>query len=195
MTHRIAVLTSGPSRGSNFEAMVEWFHDHRKPVEVAFLGVTKADAPVVERARRWRIPVFHASWCDQGCFERSVLERMKQDEVELLALAGFMKLVSREFLEQAGVPVLNIHPALLPAHGGQGMYGMNVHNAVFQAHEEYSGVTIHKVDDRYDAGEIVAQEQVWVGDCKTPQEIALRVLAVEHRLYAETISKILENCD
>jgi phosphoribosylglycinamide formyltransferase 1 len=191
MPHRIAVLTSGPSRGSNFEAMLEWFHEHRCPVEVAFGSVTKADAPVIDRAARWKVPVVHLPYCDQSCFEEQVIERVRSEGVELVALAGFLKLLSRGFIERVGCPVLNIHPALLPGYGGRGMYGMNVHDAVFKAQDEYSGVTVHLVNDHYDSGDVVAQEKVYVADCRTPQEIALRVLAVEHRIYAETICKLL----
>jgi phosphoribosylglycinamide formyltransferase-1 len=192
MTHRIAILTSGPSRGSNFEAIVSFFEENRLPVEVAFLLVTKPNAPVIERAVRRNIPVLCLMQRDPVEFEAALLKEIQARQVELIALAGFMKHLSHEFLDKLLPSVLNIHPALLPRFGGQGMFGMSVHEAVFAAGETDSGVTVHWVDAEYDHGEIIAQERVDISDCRTPEEIAHRVLYIEHRLYPKTIWDVLE---
>jgi phosphoribosylglycinamide formyltransferase-1 len=181
MTHRIAILTSGPSRGSNFEAIVSFFEENRLPVEVAFLLVTKPNAPVIERAVRRNIPVLCLMQRDPVEFEAALLKEIQARQVELIALAGFMKHLSHEFLDKLLPSVLNIHPALLPRFGGQGMFGMSVHEAVFAAGET-----------EYDHGEIIAQERVDISDCRTPEEIAHRVLYIEHRLYPKTIWDVLE---
>lgn len=124
-------------------------------------------------------------------FEARLLELCRAEGIDLIALAGFMKLLSRNFLEELGLPVLNIHPALLPDHGGSGMYGIRVHEAVFAAGARVSGATVHLIDPIYDHGRIIAQEQVDISDCRSPEEIAVRVLAVEHRIYAPAIHAIL----
>lgn len=120
-----------------------------------------------------------------------MLELCRQERIELIALAGFMKLLSPAFLDRTGIPVLNIHPALLPKYGGQGMYGIRVHEAVFDAGERFSGATVHLVDPIYDHGEIIAQEQVDISDCHSPEAIAAKVLEIEHGIYARAIYDFL----
>ncbi len=119
------------------------------------------------------------------------MELCQTENIDLIALAGYMKLLSASFLENIGLPVLNIHPALLPKYGGPGMYGIRVHAAVFAAGEKISGATVHLVDPLYDHGKIIAQEQLDISDCPSAEVIAARVLAVEHRIYAPAIHAFL----
>jgi folate-dependent phosphoribosylglycinamide formyltransferase PurN len=102
-----------------------------------------------------------------------------------------MRKLSKEFFEAVKTPVINIHPALLPKYGGKGMYGMNVHKAVFEAGEKESGATVHYVNEEYDKGEIITQKRCDISMCISPDEIAEKVLKIEHEIYPKTIEKLL----
>lgn len=193
MTNRIAVITSGKSRGSNFSAIVEYFRKEKILIEVAFVVVTHQDAPVILKAQEYGIDVLHLSNKNMKLFETGLLFACKDQRVELIALAGFLKKISLDFIRIFSKPILNIHPALLPKYGGKGMYGERVHQAVYDAGDKYSGVTIHYINDQYDEGQIITQEMVNIEDCESPQEIAAKVLKLEHRLYAPTIFNVLSH--
>lgn len=148
-------------------------------------------APVVRLCAELHIPCHILNPRCQEAFEARLLELCREGRIDLIALAGFMKLLSSAFLDQAGIPVLNIHPALLPQYGGAGMYGLRVHEAVFAAEERFSGATVHLVDPLYDHGKIIAQEKVDISDCPSPEAIAARVLEAEHQIYAPAILSYL----
>jgi folate-dependent phosphoribosylglycinamide formyltransferase PurN len=107
-------------------------------------------------------------------------------------LAGFLKLIPSYFVSEFRNKIINIHPALLPSFGGKGMYGMNVHKAVFQSSSKVSGPTVHFVDEYYDAGGIIAQQCVDISSGNSPEEIAEKVLTEEHTILPYVIKKIVE---
>jgi phosphoribosylglycinamide formyltransferase-1 len=191
----IAILTSGKSRGSNFAAIHQWFQDKKLPVKIRFLTVSNLQAPVIIKCLELGIEHFHISLKDMTAFEKKLLFYLRQYDIELLALAGFLKKLSTAFLRNCRIPVLNIHPALLPKFGGKGMYGSFVHQAVFTAGERESGATVHLVNEDYDEGKIVMQQKTSIADCLSPEEIAERVLKIEHEIYARAIWKILTEND
>jgi len=112
--------------------------------------------------------------------------------IDLIVLAGYMRKLGASTVERYYGRILNIHPALLPKFGGQGMYGRNVHEAVLRAGETESGVTIHLCDDEYDRGPIVAQIRVAIETNDTPESLAARIQSVEHRFYPETLQRIIK---
>ena len=187
---RVAVVTSGRSRGSNFEAIARFLAG--KPAQIAFVVVTSRKAPIIERCEALGVPVVHLPVRDITDFENGLLAAVREHNVSLIALAGFLKQLSAAFLCACGCPVVNIHPALLPCYGGPGMYGMRVHEAVFNAGEKVSGATVHHVNEHYDAGSIIAQRQVDISSCRSPQEVATAVLEAEHELYPETIWELVK---
>ena len=190
---KIAVLTSGHGRGSNLRALHRAFRENNWPLRIAFATASGPHAPVVELCAELGIPCHILNPRNIQACEARLLELCREHKIGLIALAGFMKLLSTSFLDQVGIPVLNIHPALLPKYGGPGMYGLTVHEAVFKAGDKFSGATVHLVDPLYDHGKIIAQEQADISDCSSPQEIAARVLELEHRLYAQAIHSFLQN--
>ena len=190
-THKIAVFSSGLSRGSNLCAMHNYFTQNKLSVEVALVIFTGKNAPAIQLAKEKNLNYRIISAYNMQSFETRAIELCRQNNIELIALAGFLKQLSENFIEQVQVPILNIHPALLPEFGGKGMYGMAVHQAVFASGDKVSGVTIHLVDSRYDNGKIVAQQKVDISSCKSPAEIADKVLEIEHSLYAPTIFQFL----
>ncbi|MDD2331134.1 MAG: formyltransferase family protein, partial [Candidatus Cloacimonetes bacterium] len=146
-TYQIMVLSSGNSRGSNLAAMHRFFTMQEIPVRIALVVYTKRSAPIAGLCASLGIPALWISSKDPEAFERQVLHQVMTGDISLIALAGFLKQLSAGFISQLGnIPILNIHPALLPDFGGKGMYGHRVHESVFNSKEQFSGATIHKVD-------------------------------------------------
>lgn len=189
---RICVFASG--RGSNLQAIIDGVEESRLNCEIVFVLSNNSSSGALEIARSKNIPAFHLSEkvFHKNNFEESLIDLLDKYKPDLIVLAGYMKLVPVSVIKKFQNRIINIHPALLPKYGGKGMYGMNVHNAVYQAGEKVSGVTIHLVNENYDEGRIIYQEQVDISDCKSPEEIAEKVLKLEHKVYPEVIQKIIE---
>lgn len=152
-----------------------------------------SDAMVLDRAMAARVPAFHLSshiHPDPARLDEAILAVLEKHRVNLIVLAGYMKKLGPKTLARYRGRVLNIHPALLPKHGGKGMYGHHVHEAVLAVGEKESGATVHIADAEYDEGRILAQKKVPVKADDTPDSLAERVLEVEHQLYAETLQRI-----
>ncbi|MDD4310037.1 MAG: formyltransferase family protein [Candidatus Cloacimonetes bacterium] len=190
-TFKIAVLSSGNSRGSNLAAMAKYFAENRSSVSIAAAVFTVKNSPAIDVANMLGLHVEIISAKNMSYFETQLIRICEQQSISLIALAGFMKLLSEQFISSVAVPILNIHPALLPKYGGAGMYGMAVHEAVWKAGGQFSGATVHLVDSSYDTGKILAQKTVDVSECTSATEIGKRVLQAEHALYAPTIVNYL----
>lgn len=150
-------------------------------------------APARQRAEAAGLPWRHLSGAthpDPDALDAAILATLLEFEVNLVVLAGYMKRLGPRTLAHFGGRILNIHPALLPAYGGQGMYGERVHAAVLAAGERETGVTVHLVTEQYDQGPIVAQCRLPVQPGDTAEALAARVLACEHRFYAATLERI-----
>lgn len=189
---RIGVLASG--RGSNLQAIINAIESGRLNCDVVFVLSNNSDAGALEIAKKKNIPALHLSEkkYHKENFEESLIDLINQFKPDLIVLAGYMKLVPKSVIEIYKNRIINIHPALLPKYGGKGMYGMNIHRAVFDAGEKESGVTVHLVNEKYDEGKILYQEKVDISDCNSAEEIAEKILKVEHKVYPEVIQKIIE---
>jgi phosphoribosylglycinamide formyltransferase-1 len=179
--------------GSNMQAIIDACKDGRLDAEPAVVISNNSESTALERARREGIPNYHLSSAthrDPAELDAAILRTLEEHGVDLVILAGYMKLLGPRTLARYRGRILNIHPALLPKFGGKGLYGKKVHEAVLAAGERVTGVTIHLVDERYDAGPIVAQSEVPVLDGDTVDSLAARVLQREHQLFAETLQKI-----
>jgi formyltetrahydrofolate-dependent phosphoribosylglycinamide formyltransferase len=188
---RAAVFASGG--GSNFQALL----DHQRAESawsVVLLVCDRDDAGAIDRAAAASVPavVIRTSRRDDAEVARETLQTLARHRVDLILLAGYLKLVPRQVVAQYARRILNIHPALLPAFGGKGMYGRRVHEAVIESGAPESGATVHYVDDEYDRGPIVAQQRVPVLAGDTPEALAARVLAVEHELYPAAVDHVCE---
>jgi len=192
MNYKIAVLTSALSRGSNLVAIYNWFKEKGLPVVIDFVVVTHRKAPVIERCEGFGLEHIFISTKEMNEFESKLLSLVTEREIDLIVLAGFLKQLSAELLNKLPCPVLNIHPALLPKYGGKGMYGSKVHEAVFNSKDSESGATVHYVNEHYDEGHIVSQKRVGIEDCKSAEEIAQKVLKIEHQTYAPAIWEVLQ---
>ena len=152
-----------------------------------------ADSMALQRANNENISAYHLSAKKFGSEEalaKEILDVLANHKVDMIFLAGYMRMLHITVLEKYNNRIFNIHPALLPKFGGKGMYGMNVHTAVIEAKEKETGVTIHRVNAEYDSGEIVAQTTVPVLENDTPEILAARVLEREHTFLVEVIADI-----
>lgn len=178
---KLAVLVSG--RGSNLQAIID-----AKKFSVSLVLSDKKEAKALSRAAKVNIPAFHVSKKDR---DLKILSYLKEHEIDLVVLAGYLKKVGDNILEEYENRIINIHPSLLPKFGGVGMYGLNVHQAVLDNKENESGATVHYVTKEYDQGEIIVQERVAVLESDTAESLAKRVLEVEHRILVEGIVRVL----
>ncbi|MGB1384243.1 MAG: phosphoribosylglycinamide formyltransferase [Flavobacteriales bacterium] len=186
---RIAVLASGS--GSNAEVLMEHFASGSGSGvgEVVWVCTNRQDAGVRERAARLGVPESHVSKADME--SGRLLEELRAREVDWVALAGFLLRVPASVCAAFEGRMVNIHPALLPNFGGKGMFGMNVHRAVHQAGEKRSGMTIHWVNEAYDEGDILFQGEVDLAPEDGPEDIAAKVLELEHRHYPTVLEGLI----
>ena len=180
VTYRVAVAVSG--RGSNLVALCDALVD-TPDVAVVLVMADRPAAAIAEAQRRGIAAHLLADPADATEWVR-LLDAAKCD---LLVLAGYLRLLPRDVIAAMKGRVINIHPALLPRHGGRGMYGHRVHEAVLAAGEAESGATVHLVDEEYDRGAILGQGRVAVEPGDTSEILARRVLAVEHRLVPAAV--------
>jgi len=183
----LAVFVSG--RGSNLRAVLD-SPALKNLIEVKAVVGDKLYCPAFDIAKNFSIPVYSVGK-KEGFLSFDELEIVLKDfKIDLIVLAGFLKLIPENFVRAFRNKIINIHPALLPSFGGSGMYGMNVHKAVFESSAQVSGASVHFVDETYDTGKIIAQRCVDISEVKSPEEIAECVLSIEHQLLPYVIEKI-----
>jgi phosphoribosylglycinamide formyltransferase-1 len=193
---KLAVFASGG--GSNFQAIVDAAASGRFSGEVVLCVSNRKAAGVLERAQTAGIPTVVLSprnFDDAAEYEDVLLVTLSRYGVDFIALAGYLQKIPPKIVERFRGRIVNIHPALLPAFGGKGMYGIHVHEAVLAAGVSTSGATVHVVAEEYDTGPIVLQEAVPVEPGDTPETLAARVLEVEHRLYPAALALLAERVD
>jgi len=185
---RIAIFASGS--GSNAQNIIEFFEDNEK-VEVTLVLTNNEKAYVLERAAAFKVPAFVF---DRQMFYESdqVYDILRDVGVDFIVLAGFLWLIPQNILSNWTGRIINIHPALLPKFGGKGMYGDKVHQAVIEAGEKETGITIHYVNDVYDDGEIIFQASFKTLPDDTSDSIAERIHILEHKHFPIVIEKLLK---
>ena len=187
MPSRLAVLASG--RGSNMQAIIDHFDNlaRERIAKVVLVASNRADSPALVRAATASIDIATFDASDDGS---SLLALLRKFKVDLVVLAGYLKRIPPSVIKEYSGRMVNIHPALLPAFGGEGMYGARVHQAVIDSGARETGVTVHLVDNDYDRGPIVAQWRVAVEHGDTADTLASRVLNVEHIVYPRTVEMV-----
>lgn len=185
---RIALFASGS--GTNAENIIRYFSDNAE-ILIPLIISNKRDAYVHERASLLGILSFTFSKAefDEGS---SVLDLLSTFEIDYIVLSGFLLKVSQPFLDAYPGKIINIHPALLPKFGGKGMYGDKVHQAVVEAGETKSGITIHYIDENYDEGDIIFQTTCEVLPGDTPEEVAHKVHALEYAYFPRIIEEVVK---
>ncbi len=190
---KLGVLASGG--GTNLQSIIDRSLDGSISADVILVVSNNSKAKALVRAANNGIDALHISAAKEGSAEGAdnrIVAEMVSRGVDLVVLAGYMKKIGPELLNAYNGKIINIHPALLPKFGGDGMFGMRVHEAVVAAEEKESGPTVHYVDEIYDHGSIAGQMKVPVYSGDTPEELQERVLVKEHELYPQVIQKIAE---
>ena len=183
--HSLIIFASG--KGSNARAIIEYFN--RKPIaKVALIVSNKADAGVLDIAKDEHIPFLLVN--KQSIQETLLIGQLQQYNPSLIILAGFLWKIPEGIIQAFRNRIINIHPALLPDHGGKGMYGHHVHNAVLAAGKNESGITIHYVDEVYDSGDVVLQARCPVLPNDTTESLASRIHNLEHFFFSRLITTI-----
>lgn len=183
---RLALLASGS--GSNAEKIMEHFQNSSK-AQVALVASNKIDAFVLERAKKFDVPTFTFSRKEMEA--DVLLSKLQEQKIDWVILAGFLLKIPADLIRAFPNRMVNIHPALLPKHGGKGMYGHHVHEAVKAAGDTETGITIHLVNEHYDEGNIIFQAATSVTREDTPETIAQKVHALEHRYFPGVIESLL----
>lgn len=183
---RIAVFASGS--GSNAENLAKYFNQSKLAV-VHVIVTDNKNAGVIERARK--LNVTSRFFSDAEFKSSLVLKYLQNESIDFIVLAGFLKLVPETIINAFNNRIINIHPALLPKHGGKGYYGSRVHRSVIESGSIMSGITIHRVDEKYDNGEIVFQAACHVGKNETPESLALKIHTLEYAYLPVVIEKLL----
>ena len=188
---KIAILASGS--GSNAENIANYFKGSDY-AEVSFIIANNPDAYVIERAKRLDIEyavVTKAQFMEAD----SIIDMFKERDIDFVVLAGFLLLVPAKLIQAYPGRIVNIHPALLPKHGGKGMYGDRVHKAVVESGDTESGITIHLIDEQYDKGTTFFQAKCPVLPTDTPDDVAAKVHALEYEHFPHVIEEILHSLD
>jgi phosphoribosylglycinamide formyltransferase-1 len=185
---RLGILLSG--RGSNFEAIADRIADSRLDAEIAVVISNRPEARGLEVARRRGLNsvCLPSKGLDREVYDREVVAELRKNRVELVCLAGFMRLLSAYFIREFPERILNIHPSLLPAFPGLDAQYQALHHGV-----KITGCTVHFVDEGLDAGPIILQAAVPVLDDDTVESLSARILKEEHRIYSEAIAIVLRN--
>jgi len=194
---RFGILLSGKGRGSNMQALIDAAREGHIPGEAALVVSTSPGAPALDRAREAGVPTCLLPADDYPspeALDEALAAAFEAARVDLICLAGYMRLLTPAFVSRFGGRIMNIHPGLLPAFGGQGFYGRRVHEAVLESGTRFTGVTVHFVDEEYDHGPIIIQRVVPVAQEDTVETLAARVLAAEHRAYPEAVRLFAEGC-
>ena len=189
----IAVFASG--RGSNFQAILNAIDAGILPARIVVLISNTSDAGAIEIAHANNISTKHLSqkmFSSEEALANAMLEVLEKNHAEFIALAGYLKKIPLQVIRQYRNRIANIHPALLPLFGGEGMYGHRVHEAVIANSEKVSGATVHLVDEEYDHGPIVLQKTVAILPDDTPETLAEKVLKIEHEIFPLALKAFAE---
>jgi len=190
---KIAVLVSG--NGTNLQSIIDACKSGDVPGKVVLVVSSNKEAYALERARKEGIEsvaVEREKFDSDENYSKEIMKYIDEKDTDLICLAGFLKKLDKVLIDKYRNRIMNIHPALLPKYGGKGMYGLKVHAAVLESGDEYTGCTVHFVDEIYDHGPVILQEMIPVEKEDTPEVLAQKVLEIEHRLYPEAI-KLFES--
>lgn len=185
----VAIFASGS--GSNAKEIIHFFDDHAQ-IKISLIVTNKSDAGVLNIAKDAFIP-FTIITEDDIYNSESLIVKLKERNIDLIVLAGFLWLMPMNILNAFPDKILNIHPSILPKYGGKGMYGHHVHKAVKANHEKETGITIHIVNEKYDEGNIIFQKKCRINDDMSSEDIANSVLKLEHKYYSRKIEEYINN--
>ena len=180
---KTAVFISG--NGSNLKSLIKFSKTKKSPISINFIISNTSKARGLNFSKLYKIKKKVVSFSNFSLAEKKILYHLKKNQIKLICLAGFMKILSSDFIKKFEGKILNIHPSLLPK-----FKGLNTHQRVIDKKEKYSGCTVHYVNSKLDSGKIILQAKVRVGKNDTATSLAKKVLKEEHKLYPKSILKI-----
>tara|TARA_B100001250_G_scaffold119233_1_gene101167 strand:- start:147 stop:728 length:582 start_codon:yes stop_codon:yes gene_type:complete len=182
----IAVFISG--RGSNLRSLIKKYKAKYSPITIKLVISSNPNAKGLMYARQSKIKSYVTNFKKNNTTEKKLLKKLSDSNIDLICLAGFMKILSKNFIKQFNNPILNIHPSLLPKYKG-----LNTHKRVIKKKEKYSGATVHLVSEKLDSGRIVLQKKIKISKYENEKTLEKKILKVEHVLYPKAIKKLLIN--
>ncbi len=181
----IAVFISG--RGSNLKSLIN-YSKKKSYFKIGLVISNNFNVKGLEIASKSNIKNFYVKYSNERNFEIRVLKLLNKNNIDLICLAGFMKILSKKFIKKFSNPIINIHPSLLPKYKG-----LNTHSKAIKNKDKYSGATVHIVNDKLDSGKIIIQERVRILKSDNEKTLKKKVLKIEHRIYPKAIVKLLTN--
>tara|TARA_B100001758_G_scaffold102151_1_gene87445 strand:- start:399 stop:983 length:585 start_codon:yes stop_codon:yes gene_type:complete len=181
-----AVFISG--RGSNLKSLVNFFKKKNSPILIKLIVSNNPNAKGLIYAKKAKINKYIISFKNKKISEKKLLKKLLSNNINLICLAGFMKILSGNFIKNFTKPILNIHPSLLPKYKG-----LNTHKRVIKNKEKYSGSTVHLVNAKLDSGKIILQKEIKISKNENEKSLERKVLKIEHKLYPKAIEKFLNS--
>ena len=181
-----AVFISG--RGSNLKSLIKYSKSKKSIIKIKLVVSNNSNAKGIKFAKKSKIKFYVSNYNNVDISENQILKRLNKLNIELVCLAGFMKILSKKFITKFKKPILNIHPSLLPKYKG-----LNTHQKVLNNKEKTSGSTVHLVNSKLDSGKIILQKKVRVLKTDNVKSLEKKILKIEHKLYPEAIRKFLSN--
>ena len=182
----IAVFVSG--RGSNLKSLIKYSKKKNSLFKIDLVISNNFNVKGLEIANKSKIKNYYVKYLNERNFENRVLKLLNKNKIDLICLAGFMKILSKKFIKKFSSPIINIHPSLLPKYKG-----LNTHNKAIKNKDKYSGATVHIVNDKLDSGKIIIQEKVRILKSDNEKTLKKKVLKIEHKIYSKAIIKLLTN--
>ena len=183
---KIAIFISG--RGSNLKSLIKYSNTKKSIIKIVLVISNNFSAKGLDYAKKSKIKNIYIKYSNKKNFENRSLKLLKQNNVDLICLAGFMKILSGNFIKKFYKPILNIHPSLLPKYKG-----LNTHKRAIKNKEKFSGATVHIVNKKLDAGKIILQKKVKILKSDCEKSLQKKVLKIEHKIYSEAIEKLFTN--
>ena len=180
---KTAVFISG--KGSNLKSLIKFSKTNKSPISIEFIVSNNSKAKGLDFAKNYKIKKKVLNFKNKNLSENKLLSILKVNNIEIICLAGFMKILSKNFIKRFKGKILNIHPSLLPKYKG-----LNTHIRAINNKEKYSGCTVHFVNSRLDSGKIILQKKVKISKNETETSLARKILAQEHKLYPKAIQKV-----
>ena len=179
------VFISG--NGSNLKSIIDSSRDYNFPLIIKLVISNNSNAYGIKYAKKYNIPYKFYSYKSRNFFERNCLKELKKRKIKFLCLAGFMKILSNNFIKAFGYKIINIHPSLLPKYKG-----LNTHKRVLKSGEKYSGCTVHLVTPKLDSGKIILQKKILIDKNETENSLKTKILRQEHKLYPQSIISVFK---
>ncbi|MBG0781383.1 MAG: phosphoribosylglycinamide formyltransferase [Bacteroidales bacterium] len=188
---RLAIFVSGS--GTNMHRIANYFSNHPQ-IEISLVVCNNPNAGAIARAKSLGIPLL---MINRKSFKnpKTLIDELYKKQIDWIILAGFLWLIPKALIQAYPNKIVNIHPALLPDYGGKGMYGEKVHQAVINNGEKKSGITIHFVNEHYDAGAVIFQQQLELHADETPESLARRIHELEYKHFPEVIAQLVLKAD